>query len=283
MKRRNYRFGPDKVDHQQKDNKNKNTAPAEPWRDPGPNGLRPFCEKIGFTPDPKQLTVLESATGRNNNRIVLNCSRQWGKSLVLAARAVRLMTVIQPGAVVLVVSKTLAQTGETIRKMDRFFHALDIPTRRSGDGKTMTRVLIPNEFQGSRVIGLAADDDKVRSYSAHMVILDEAARVPDDVWLAIEPTLATTSGELIAASTPEGKRGMFWEVWANGGPAWLRIHATVEECPRVSRDFIENQRRIHGEKFFRKEYLCEFIETGTYLLSRDQVEKLLTDKERPLR
>lgn len=282
MKRRNYRFGPGKVDNQQHNNrKNKNTPPTEPWRDPGPNGLRPFCENIGFHPDPKQLQVLENSTG--TNRIILNCSRQWGKSLVVAARAVRLMTVLHPGAVVLVVSKTLAQTGETIRKMDRFFSALDIPTRRSGDGKTMTRVLLPAEFKGSRVIGLAANDDKVRSYSAHMVILDEAARVPDDVWFAIEPTLATTNGELIAASTPEGKRGMFWEAWHNGGPAWLRIHATVEECPRVSRDFIDNQRRTHGEKFFRKEYLCEFVESGAYLLGRDQIEKLLTDKERPLR
>jgi hypothetical protein len=235
--------------------------------------LEEFCAKIDFHPDRKQELVLASTS----KRIIINGSRQSGKSHILAVRAVRtLISVSTRPKLALIVAKTMAQAKETILKMDLCFAALNLRTHGE-PGQELARVL-PN---GSRIIGLAADDGSVRSYTADLVILDEAARVPDDVWDAIEPTLATTNGDLIIASTPEGKRGLFWETWTNGGPEWLKVQTTVHECPRVAKDFIESQRR-KGDAFFKQEYECQFVEAGLYLLGRDQVERLVTDKERPL-
>jgi hypothetical protein len=233
--------------------------------------LDDFCRRINFVPDRKQQLVLASIS----NRIILNGSRQTGKSHILAVRAVRKLLSATPARpkLVLIVAKTKGQAEETIFKMDRCFSALNIRTH--GDPtQTIARVL-PDD---SRVIGLAADDTAVRSYTADLVILDEAALVPDDVWDAIEPTLATTDGDLIVASTPRGKRGLFWETWTNGGPEWLKVQNTVHECPRISKNFIESQRR-RGEAFFKQEYECQFVESGLYLLGRDQVERLINDKE----
>jgi hypothetical protein len=237
--------------------------------------LDEFCQTIGFIPDPHQKRLLEAT----HNRIIVNGARQSGKSATIAARTVRTLTTAPPLAprVALIVAHSMSQAEETILKMDRFFAALALPTHGE-PGKTLSRVL-PD---GSRVIGLAADDDKVRSYTAHLVVLDEAARVDDEVWHAIEPTLATTNGDLIIASTPEGKRGLFWETWTNGGPEWLKLHNTVHQCPRISREFIETQRR-KGDAYFKKEYEGQFVESGLYLLGRDQVERLITDKEEPLK
>ena len=44
-------------------------------------------EKLGFNPDEKQVAML-----RGGKRGILNCSRQWGKSTVAAAKAVHRAT-----------------------------------------------------------------------------------------------------------------------------------------------------------------------------------------------
>ncbi len=231
-------------------------------------------EKLAFDPDPKQAEALGTA----KRRVILNCSRQWGKSMVLAARAVHLAA-LRPDRLVLLVAKTLAQAEETMYKTDRFLERLGMETRGER-GKSVSRVIVEN---GSRIVGVAADEAKVRSYTAHLVMLDEAARVPDAVWHAIEPTLATTNGDLIVASTPEGKRGMFWEVWSQGGEEWLKLKGTVYECPRVSREFIEAQRRLKDPMHFGQEYECEFMDSSRYLISRDAMERLVTSDERAMR
>ena len=33
---------------------------------------------------------------------------------------------------------------------------------------------------------------------------------------------------------------------------------TAAECPRIPREFLEEERRAMGERWFRQEYLCEF-------------------------
>ena len=40
-------------------------------------------ERLGFHPDPKQALVLAS----RSKQVILNCTRQWGKSTITAARA----------------------------------------------------------------------------------------------------------------------------------------------------------------------------------------------------
>jgi hypothetical protein len=64
-------------------------------------------------------------------------------------------------------------------------------------------------------------------------------------------------------STPFGKRGFFYEEWTGSDPDWVRITATAEQCPRISRKFLEKERRKVSDAWFRQEYLCEFtLESG---------------------
>ena len=54
----------------------------------------------------------------------------------------------------------------------------------------------------------------MRGYAAaDLVIIDEAARVEDDLISAFRPMLATSNGRLIALTTPAGKRGWFFDAW----------------------------------------------------------------------
>ena len=71
--------------------------------------------------------------------------------------------------------------------------------------------------------------------------------------------LAVTNGDLWLMSTPKGKRGFFSDIWHAGGE-WERILVTGPECPRIPADFLEKERREDGEKYYRQEYLCEFLD-----------------------
>ena len=70
--------------------------------------------------------------------------------------------------------------------------------------------------------------------SVSLLIIDEAARVPDDLYRAVRPMLAVSDGRLICLSTPYGKRGFFYEAWANGGDDWPRDRGARRAACRAS-------------------------------------------------
>lgn len=94
--------------------------------------------------------------------------------------------------------------------------------------------------------------------------------------------LAITNGDLWLMSTPYGKRGFFYENWEHGGPAWARIAVPATDCPRISPEFLEDERAELGHLWFRQEYLCEFIDNGSGVFDRDLVETSLTGDLAPL-
>src|SRR5690349_10978084 len=63
------------------------------------NTVRFAREKLGFDPDPKQEMVLDEKIRRG----MLNCTRQWGKSTVMAIKALY-QAVYHPGTLTLVIS-----------------------------------------------------------------------------------------------------------------------------------------------------------------------------------
>ena len=108
--------------------------------------------KLGFAADEKQAAVLDSEAKRG----ILNCTRQWGKSTVLAAKAVhRVWT--QPRVLVLVASPGKRQSRLFLRKAAEFLAKLGI--RRRGDGDNEASLLLPN---GSRIVGLPGTEATVR-------------------------------------------------------------------------------------------------------------------------
>ena len=71
--------------------------------------------------------------------------------------------------------------------------------------------------------GADEEDDHASFSGVDLLILDEASRVPDDLYRSVRPMLAVSRGRLLALSTPFGQRGWFYEEWIGAGP-WQRIH-----------------------------------------------------------
>ena len=231
-------------------------------------------EELGFPADALQAQVLGTASKRG----LLNCTRQWGKSTVTAAKAVH-QAWSTAESLTLVVSPSARQSGEFLRKAARFLRRLGI--RPKGDGDNAMSLELPNK---SRIVGLPENEATIRGFSAvALLLVDEAARVSDELYMAIRPMLAVSGGALWMMSTPNGRRGFFHEAWAHGGGEWERIKAPATECPRIPREFLEEERRTMGERRFRQEYLCEFEDTASSVFPREMVERAITDDVAPLK
>jgi len=127
-------------------------------------------ERLGFEPDPEQERAL-----RGGSRGIVLCTRQWGKSTVMAAKAVH-RACSEPGSLILVLSPCLRQSGEFLKKAEEFVRRLGIRPRR--DGNNERSIAFPN---GSRIVGLPQNEAKVRGFSkVSLLLIDEASRVDDD-------------------------------------------------------------------------------------------------------
>jgi len=213
----------------------------------------------GRTPDAWQARVLRN----RYKRLLLNCSRQAGKSTVIAALAL-LEALFYAPALVLILSPSQRQSQELFRTVMQFRTALGVEI--NPDAESLLRV----EFSsGSRIVALPGKEQNLRGFAAvSLLIIDEASRVPDDLYNSVRPMLATSGGRLAALSTPFGKRGFFHHEWSQG-EGWERIKITGPECPRIPAEFLAEEKRKLPDQWYRQEICASLrIRTTRFSLTR---------------
>jgi hypothetical protein len=131
---------------------------------------------------------------------------------------------------------------------------------------------------GSRIVSLPGKEGIVRSYSGvALIAIDEASRVPNDLYVALRPMLAVSGGRLIALSTPFGTRGWWYEAWRGSEP-WERYEVPATMCPRIPAAFLEEEQRTIGEWWFRQEYQCEFLDAETQAFRREDIDRAFNEE-----
>ena len=226
-------------------------------------------EVLGFDPDPRQEELLRCEA----KQVILLCSRQWGKSTIAAIVAVyRAYT--QANSLVIVASPTERQSAEFLRKVRGFVTRLGCAART--DGHNRTSVQLRN---GSRIVGLPGKEANIRGFTADLLIIDEAARVTDELYKSLRPTVTVKNGGVWLLSTPWGKQGFFHENWEFGGNAWARFKVPATECARIARDRLELERAQMGDSWFRQEYMCEFMAKEGQMFDSDLVRAALDEEE----
>jgi hypothetical protein len=143
----------------------------------------------------------------------------------------------------------------------------------------LTQVRLTN---GSRIISLPGSERTIRGYSGvSLILLDEAARIDDELVAFIAPMQATVpDGRFIVLSTPPGHRGWFYTQWTEG-ENWERVSVTASQCPRISREFLEQVRRSLGPLMYDQEYEGRFVDADTSAFSNLLIEQALTDEFKP--
>jgi hypothetical protein len=230
------------------------------------------ARQTGFVPDPWQREVLES----DDDRILLNVHRQGGKSVTVSHLAVN-AALTDPGLII-TGSPSQRQSGELFRKIVSTFQAIE--------PKPDIQLLSATQLElasGARIVSLPGSEATVRGFSApKLILLDEAARISDDLYAAFRPMLAAGAGRLIALSTPWGRRGWFFNGFEYGGERWRRFKVAASECPRISKEFLGEELREIGPLRFRSEYCCEFVDSEDAFFPSHLIEQALSAEVLPL-
>ena len=173
--------------------------------------------------DQWQRDVLTSQAAR----MLWACSRQVGKTTTAALLALY-VAVWMPRAEILIVCPSLRQSAETARRVFTFYSTIAplVPARATS--------ALRLEFEsGSRIQALPSTESTIRGFSrVSLLLLDEAARVPEATYQALRPMLITSGGRLLALSTPAGQVGWFWRAWSEE-PDWERVQIRATECSRI--------------------------------------------------
>jgi hypothetical protein len=66
------------------------------------------------------------------------------------------------------------------------------------------------------------------------------------------------------------------------GAGWERYEVKAEECPRITPEFLEQEREALPSWVYRQEYECSFEETEDTVFTHEMEERAVTSEVTPL-
>jgi len=212
-----------------------------------------MADVLGVTPYDWQEAMLDGP----QRFALVNAARQSGKSQC-ANTVVAHQMGFHDESLAVVVTHGLTFSAEFVRRVRHLLRDADLfPGTWPVDN--VHSIELPN---GGRLLALPATE-RVRGFSRpDIIILDEAAQIPDPVYDAITPTQAANyaTARLWGISTPFGRRGWWHREWTEGGADWWRLTKPAAEVPHIHADILRKARR-RSELKYRSEYCCEFVGT----------------------
>jgi len=225
-----------------------------------------FAEKVlDFHPFAYQEKLLSDGS----LRIVSCMGRQTGKTTTIAVKALH-FAYANPRTTTLIVSPSLRQSMILFDRIVALIYNNEwLPT--SVVRKTRTVIQLDNE---SQIIALPCSENFLRGYTAHLLIIDEAAFLPETTLTNILfPMLATTQGTLILLSTPWGKNHFFYRAFMD--PDFSAHRVKSSECPLIKPQFLEKQQRLMTREAYAMEYEAEFQEAATSYFLQDLIRSCI--------
>ena len=119
----------------------------------------------------------------------------------------------------------------------------------------------------------------IRGYTIDLLIADEAAYIPETVWMAIMPMIAVSQktrgfGWVILLSTPFGKGGFFYNSCHDKD--FRQFHIKSEDCERIPKKFLRKEKNRLTKLEYAQEYLAEFIEEYAQLFPTQLIKRCMT-------
>lgn len=245
-------------------------------------------EKKAIILDDWQKDIIEE-----DGNVLLCTGRQVGKTMTLSHKAGKYM-IEHPNTNIIVVSLTEDQAQLIIIMILDFLERTDKGKIHKGKKKpTKSTITLTN---GSKVIARPVGNtgDSVRGFTGDILIVDEASRMPELMWIAAKPTLLTTGGKIWMCSTPHGKTGYFYECFINKNNRFKVFHISSEEVIKnrpvsegwtkerkeASIKILEEEKEDMSELRYSQEYLGLFIDDLRRYFSDELINRVCT-LERP--
>jgi hypothetical protein len=201
---------------------------------------------LGVEPAAWQERLLRAPKGAS---IVALTARQVGKTTA-AAWAIAHYMLFTPGGLSVIACPAQRQSKEAVRRVRDILIQVGAELRSDN----IYELELKN---GSRVLALPSTDDSIRGLTVDgWIVADEAARLSNDLISALRPMRARRPQARFAMlSTAWSRTDPFWTAWASDDPSWMRLKATADSVTIFSEEFLDQERRAHGENGFKREYL----------------------------
>jgi hypothetical protein len=234
------------------------------WRDPA------YTFREAFKVEPLEWQIPYLWDTRN---IVVVKGRQVGASTSAASTAIRYVRHF-PNFLAAIVSPSLKQSAEVkLRAKEGLVNLGEALLQDSS-----TTLGLDN---GSRILSLPGSAKAVRGWSAGLLIIDEAAYLDPDTFLAVRATVAATGGRVIVQSTPASPFGHFYDLFQAVDDGWGKYQVSSEDVSTISEDFLAGERAKLSDDDYAQEYLGQFSAPGLGLVDPDKLRDL-TLKDEPV-
>jgi len=198
-----------------------------------------------------------------------------GKSTIAAVKTIH-FAATNANSTALIVSATLRQSMLIFEKILDFIDSSIL--RYSVEKKSRSRVIFKN---GGRIIALPCGrGDTLRGYTAHLIVLDEAAFMPERVIAnVVFPMIASTNGYCWMLSTPWDREHIFYRIWCGRYGEWSKYRWPSRISPLISERFLREQRELIGEERFMVEYEARFLDEQSSFFPMSLLRKSVEDYE----
>lgn len=213
-----------------------------------------------------QLDDWQEKILKEKRDICLCSGRQVGKSQIIGIKAAE-HALNNPGHVVIIGAALARQASHIFWMVKNYL--LENYRKQVKGRPTLSFLELRNKSQ-IRCLPVGDDGLGIRGFTANVLIIDEAAFVNPKAWSGIRPVLATTKGQLILLSTPFGTEGYFAECFKN--ERFYRDHVSSEECPRITKEFLEEEKKTMTKLQYQQEYLGLFVGGIQKFLSEELIE-----------
>lgn len=208
--------------------------------------------------------------------IVLRTGRQVGKSTVVSIMAGD-YAAKNKGKTIMIIAAVERQAYLLFEKclyyMEKTYPEL---IKQGVNRPTKTKIDLEN---GSRIYCLPTGltGYGIRGFTIDLLIADEAAFIPDEVFNAVTPALAAREGSrIVLLSTPFGREGFFARAFED--PTFYKRHISSEECPRIKPEFLEQEKRRMTKKQYQQEYMGEFVDDLMQWFPDELIKKCMRAK-----
>ena len=235
--------------------------------------------KLDMKLDKWQKQVLET-----KGNICLCSGRQVGKSTIISKKAGEYATT-NPNKVIMIIASTERQALLLFEKVLSYIYendkAMIAKGKKTGQNPTKHKIKLTN---GSVIHCLPTGDSGygIRGYTIDALYADEAHFIPEDVWAAVTPMLATTGGDIILLSTPFGAKGYFHRCFYD--KKFTSFHVSTEDVadareePQRTRmiEFLKDEKDRMTKLQYQQEYLGLFVGGIMRFFDDDLINSILT-------
>jgi hypothetical protein len=224
------------------------------------------------SPYEAQKKIIRACLNKEDKFIVLNASRQSGKTLSACIVAIY-WALQQGGQHIMIVSPTDSQVKKIYKQIIQMLepvikHVVKSYKIQAGDSE----IVFNNK--SAILFRSAASENSLRGYSNTHLILDECAFIKEETWNTIlGPTLIVKGKKVFFCSTPKGSnyfQKLFYK-GLDGEPGYKSFKITYDENPYANLEFIEGQRETLPIDIFEQEYLGMFVDSTGVFKNIDQI------------